>query len=133
MRTKSFTYDNGDLGEVKIAVRRGTVRDRLARDAMVWELPKATSTAERHAQLNFATVVIQTVSLEGDLGFAWPTPDASAEELTAAYNALMEVDAALWDNWHAAIMVADGSIADPELSEPPKKTDGAKESTPKSA
>ena len=121
MRTKSFTYN----GDVTITVRRGTVRDRLAVDALAWELPETKSTAERHAQRSYAKLVIQTVSVEGDLGFVWRSSNASGDDLAAAYEALMDADGALWDAWNVAILQADGSIADPELAEPPKKTDAA--------
>jgi hypothetical protein len=113
MRTKQLTY-NGDNGPVKITVRRGTVGDRLDVDALSWELPDTTSTRERHKQRSFARVVIHS-DVEGDLGFPWPTPDASAEDLNVAYSAWKAADGPLWDAWNLALLQVNGEIADPDL------------------
>lgn len=114
MRTKSFTY-KGDAGDVTITVRRGTVGDRLDVDALAWELPDTQSTRERHKQRSFARLVIQS-AVEGDLGFAWPSPDDSSEALTAAFNAWKQADGPLWDAWNLAILQVEGAIADPDLA-----------------
>lgn len=131
MRTKTFEYTS-DNGTVKITVRRGTVEDRLDVDPLVWEMPDTDSTRERHKQRSFAKLVIQS-TVEGDLGFAWPTPDSSAEELTAAYQVWKKADGPLWDQWNLSMLQVEGAIADPELVAPPKKTDTVKPTIVKSA
>ena len=113
MRTRQFTY-KGDNGDVTITVRRGTVGDQLDVDALSWELPDTNSTRERHKQRTFAKVVIHS-TVQGDLGFPWPTPDASAEELTAAYTAWKAADGPLWGQWNLAMLQVEGAIADPDL------------------
>lgn len=123
MRTKSFTYNGAT-----ITVRRGTVRDRLAVDALVWELPDTTSLAESHAQRSFGRAVVQTVSVEGELGFSWPNVSATADVLKAGFEALMDADGALWDAWKMALHEVDGELTDPKLVE--GNTNPKKEATP---
>lgn len=110
-RTKTFTY-----GSATVTVRRATVRDRLAVDALVWSLPDTEQTAERHAQRSYARVVVQTVSVDGDLGFTLPPSNAPDAELIAGYEAMMDADGALWDAFVVALAQVDGAIAAPDLA-----------------
>lgn len=45
------------------------------------------SERQRMRAIRFAEAVVQTVSVEGSLGFDFPTPDSSGEQLAAAFDA----------------------------------------------
>jgi len=110
-RTKTFQYN-----DATITVRRATIRDRLTIDALQWQLPDTDLVPVRHQQRAYLRAVVQTTSVDGDLGFTLPKPDAPDAALAAGFEAMMDAPGTLWDIWRLTLEQVDGAIADPDLA-----------------
>lgn len=114
MQTATFTY-NGARGHVRAA----TIRDQLAIDILSNRLGRGASHLDRWGHQEFARFVQLTDTLEGDIGFALPAPDASANELQAGYEAWLALPGDLLNEWRNALTEAAAPPnADPNAAGP---------------
>lgn len=109
MRTQQFT-DNG----VTFTVRAETIADALDTD-MLTNLMGFSTARENYRRARFVQMVLLT-TVEGDLGFAWPTPDDSVEALLTAYAAWQQLPADVIRTWTATLALANATPNKADLS-----------------
>lgn len=110
MRTQTFTHNGAT-----ITVRAETIEDTLDTDLLLALMGNGSTGRERYKRAHFARLVALS-TVEGDLGFAWPTPDASPEALLAAYDAWKQLPADLMREWQEKIARANVTSGDPDLT-----------------
>lgn len=110
MHTQTFTW-----GGAEITVRPAVVQDRLDTEIVMFTMGQGETVRERHAQRNFGKFITQS-EVKGDLGFAWPTLDASPAELNEAFSHWRSMPGALYDQWDNALTAVDTTPNDPDLT-----------------
>src|SRR5688572_22909861 len=110
MRSQTFTEQGAT-----ITVRAETIEDALDVDMLSYQMGAGTTAKEIYKRTQFLRLV-QTSTVDGDLGFDWPSPDASAEALLAAYEAWKQQPASLIRRWALAIEAVNASPNDPDLT-----------------
>lgn len=83
-----------------------TLTVRASRGADVWDeftvkskLPKEERDANSYRTDKFVEYVTRTVSVDGELGFEWPTAGSSADVMAAAYAAWCDMSSKLMIFW----------------------------------
>ncbi len=83
-----------------------TITVRARRGADVWDefrvsgkFPRSEDEKNHYRLEKFVEYVTRTVSIEGDLGYEWPTIDSSNEVTQAAYAAWCDMDVSLMIAW----------------------------------
>lgn len=116
MRTKTFT-ENG----ITITVRAETISDALDIDLLMHLMGHGTTSRERYKRGHFMRC-IQLSTVEGDLGFVWPDPEAAGEaELLDAYEGWKALPGDLARRWLLELHTVSASPNAPELTPDVKK------------
>lgn len=110
MRTQTFE-DNG----VTYTLRAETIEDALDTDMLTHQMGTMESARENYKRARFIQLVLLT-TIEGDLGFEWPSADSSLDALMTAYEAWKKLPADLLRTWQVTLALANAGSNDPELS-----------------
>lgn len=123
-----LTFEHDGL---KITLRPHTGRDVLWWRVIFGKLDTKASDFDfwLEAFQTLVSILTQTVSVEGDLGFTLPAPSADVDTLKAAADKLLE-RWDLWKRWEDALRQVDTPVNDPDLLPPERLTDGQKKATP---
>lgn len=110
MRSQSFE-ENG----IRITVRPETIEDALDTDMLTFQIGTVGSARENFKRARFIQLVLIS-TVEGELGFAWPSADSSVRELLEAYEQWKQLPANLIRQWAAAIEAVNATPNDPNLT-----------------
>jgi hypothetical protein len=110
MLTKDIEW-NGAV----ITLRRAKIRDRLLVNSIVGKLGIDTEDVADFAAKRFFARLITQGQVEGDLGYALPAVADSEEDLQAAYEAFLDLDAGLYDSLEQGLYEVDRPLNDPDL------------------
>lgn len=109
MSERTFSHHH-----LTITVCRERIRERLARGKVLARLGAVGGDELQTGRQLFARLVaVSSVS-----GMPFPTADASAEELQAAFHAWLELDGDLLDTWLLEMELANAPVNEPELLPP---------------
>lgn len=125
MLTRTFTYTANGYN-LHITVRTTTGRDYLTRQ-FIWMKTDALVQGELEFTLwlHFVRALLQS-TIQGDLGFHWPSIADDGALLTLARNAWLDLPAELIETWVKALQDVDELPVDPELA---PDVDAAKKKT----
>lgn len=124
-----------EIGGARVTVRSADGWTDIDRRAVLRDLVEALGTLSadgkrydlgsklRDRVAVFAACVIQTETVEGDLGFAWPGEAATTSELIAAFACVSLLPPGAIEQWLEAIDSVDQSPGDPDLSPEVDETD----------
>lgn len=99
IRTQSFQVNGAT-----VTVREPIGIDQIDEPSVYGKLSyDRTSKRDRDRVMNFAEFVSRTVSIEGELGFAWATLDSDAATTQKAYDAWIAWDVMTMNKWIAAL------------------------------
>lgn len=113
---RTFTYKN-----VTITVRRAKVRDRLNRDIILGKLQRE-GVGDPLSRYTFATLVSQSTVV----GMPWIDAVSTPEEITATFEAWLNLDGALYDLWGGEFEIVNLPMNDPDLIPADRLTDEKK-------
>ncbi len=109
MSERTFSHHN-----LTITVCRERIRERLAREKVRVRLGNVGGDELQTGRQLFARLVaVSSVS-----GMPFPTADASAEELQAAFHKWLELDGDLLDEWLLEMELVNAPANEPELLPP---------------
>lgn len=107
--TYTFAYHNA-----QITLARRTNRHALLIDRIMLLLSDVRETPEGRVdssyQRVFAGMLVQTQSVEGDLGFELVSPVALAEDIQAAYRRFLDGDGRLGDAYYEALKAVNAPL-----------------------
>lgn len=117
-------------GGYKIAIKRRTVAEMLARDRVIFVLREIAGDAlAQHYAAHFARIVSQTVSVEGEPALNIPEPNAAPEVLAVAFAEFLTWDGNLLNTYLGQLMRVDAPPNDPRFVPPEKLSEDEKKST----
>jgi hypothetical protein len=109
--TRSFKWNGAT-----ITVHRATIGDRLAIHVITNLLHDGNRGALATYQRSVFAEYVQRSSVDGDLGFPFPTADASAEELRSGLDAFLGMDEALYFQWENTLAEVNVPVNEPALT-----------------
>lgn len=111
--TRTFVW-----GNATITVKRSTVRDRLATDVIASALYADSDTIVDTHSKNVFAMMVQRSDVVGDLGFAFPTRDASYVAMLEGYSAFIDggMSDELFVKWTDEFTRVDSTVNAPALA-----------------
>jgi hypothetical protein len=94
----SFTYGKGT-----ITAREPLVRDELAISGLIAQLGTRDSATDDFWERSVYARFLRLATVEGDVGFDVPVPNASRKELRAGYETFLSQKGPLITNWQTAL------------------------------
>jgi hypothetical protein len=109
LRTRTFT-----VHEATIIVREPAGVDRIDARVIYGKLDyDRTSSRDRNRVQNFAEFVMQTVSLEGDMGYPWASLDSNDDDTQKAFDAWVEWPESLMTEWIGNLTLTTAPLSEP--------------------
>lgn len=105
----SFTHHNAT-----VTCRMATVEDELDIEFVLYAIPDENTHRSRYKRQEFSRCVILS-TVDGDLGFPWPSPDDDAAALLEGFSAWKSEGAVLLTKWREALERANTGPNDPVL------------------
>lgn len=100
-------------GAITVTVKRATVRARLTRDVLISRLHRL-GIGDAFANWQFANAAAQSTVT----GMLWVDAATDGDDLRAAYEAWLDSDAILFDEWQKALDIVNAPLGDPALIPP---------------
>ena len=111
-------------GDVKLIVRRATMRDVIQRERVYWQVRQESDTDPGHHFAHYFSRAVAQTDVEGDIGWTPPPFDAMPEELRQSLDQWLNIDVELAQLWFTALLLADTAPQPVEMT--PAGKDAAK-------
>lgn len=109
VRTNTFP-----AGNAIVTVRQPLGIDRIDVRVVYGSLDyDRASQRDKNRVSDFAHWVCRTVSIEGDMGYPWPTLDSSEKDVQAAYDAWVMWPEDLTGKWAGALFITEKATSEP--------------------
>lgn len=96
-----------------------TVRERIGRDVWTEQIvsAKLPENEPPYLRSKFGEFVTRTLTVEGDLGYVWPTLNSTIDETRAAFIAWGEMKPALMIAWGNVLYEVNQAVGDADLAQ----------------